>query len=149
MIFKVCLVVIHVKAKSDYIVSQKKKKNFFFFFFNGPPIRFFFWQKKNFFFFKAPKTTKYDPSKKYYENSNSMKKSSTFESLAENKDIKQNEQNDTSFFDILSRIQSNRLDDQRCSFRLVSNEKSKKKKIQPLIPYHLSLKIKFRKWNHQ
>ena len=39
--------------------------------------------------------------------------------------------NDTSsFFDILSRIQSNRLDDQRCSFRLVTtnvnnNEKSK------------------------
>ena len=61
-----------------------------------------------------------------------MKKSSIFESLAENKDIKQNEQNDASFFDILSRIQSNRLDDQRCSFRLVSNEKSKNSTINSL-----------------
>ena len=42
---------------------------------------------------------------------------------------KPNEHNDTSsFFDILSRIQSNRLDDQRCSFRLVTNVNSEKSK---------------------
>lgn len=40
--------------------------------------------------------------------------------------FKYSNQNDTSFFEVLSRIQSNRLDDQRCSFRLLpSTDKSK------------------------
>ena len=94
-------------------------------------------------FLKAPKTTKYEPTKRnLYENSNSVKKVATHDEKI--KDTKLIEQNDTSFFDILSRIQSNRLDDQRCSFRLVTNvnnnnDKSKRvaKKKCPL--YNLFL----------
>ncbi len=75
---------------------------------------------------KAPKSTKYEPQIKK-ENSN-LKKAHTFDSL-----VLMDKNNDTSsFFDILSRIQSNRLDDQRCSFRLVTNannnEKSKRER---------------------